>query len=288
MSAYCRRAVAQAVALRGRARRHGHGHHARSAVGRGHAARGDRVGHRSRRRRPRRPRLAIRRSPVPTPSPPRGRSPPRSTGSAGSTSCSPGRNSVDADTGQVGPELAELLGLPFVTGARHLTLDGPHARHPRRARRRMGAGPGRPARRSCRPPSGSSTRARWTRPGRAAVPADRIAPCRAPPTSARARGAPPPARPASARRASSTSARLGRSTADRPLDRADRARGRAPRASAAPSTPATTATPTAARSRHRSAASRSTIGVVVEPDRAGLTRELLGAARRARRRRWSR
>src|SRR3954468_19124016 len=33
-----------------------------------------------------------------------------------------GRNSVDADTGQVGPELAELLGLPFVTGSRHLTL----------------------------------------------------------------------------------------------------------------------------------------------------------------------
>ena len=33
-----------------------------------------------------------------------------------------GRNSVDADTGQVGPELAHLLDLPFVTGARHLTL----------------------------------------------------------------------------------------------------------------------------------------------------------------------
>ncbi len=33
-----------------------------------------------------------------------------------------GRNSVDADTGQVGPELAELLDLPFVTGARHLAL----------------------------------------------------------------------------------------------------------------------------------------------------------------------
>src|SRR5205823_1142128 len=31
-----------------------------------------------------------------------------------------GRNSVDADTGQVGPELAELLDLPFVTGAREL------------------------------------------------------------------------------------------------------------------------------------------------------------------------
>lgn len=33
-----------------------------------------------------------------------------------------GRNSVDADTGQVGPELAELLDLPFVTGVRHLAL----------------------------------------------------------------------------------------------------------------------------------------------------------------------
>jgi len=33
-----------------------------------------------------------------------------------------GRNSVDADTGQVGPEIAELLDLPFATGVRHLTL----------------------------------------------------------------------------------------------------------------------------------------------------------------------
>ncbi|HEX9504959.1 MAG TPA: FAD-binding protein [Acidimicrobiia bacterium] len=33
-----------------------------------------------------------------------------------------GRNSVDADTGQVGPELAELLDLPFLTGVRHLHL----------------------------------------------------------------------------------------------------------------------------------------------------------------------
>jgi electron transfer flavoprotein alpha subunit len=33
-----------------------------------------------------------------------------------------GRNSVDADTGQVGPELAELLGLPFATGARELAI----------------------------------------------------------------------------------------------------------------------------------------------------------------------
>jgi electron transfer flavoprotein alpha subunit len=34
-----------------------------------------------------------------------------------------GRNSVDADTGQVGPELAELLDQPFVTAARHLTVE---------------------------------------------------------------------------------------------------------------------------------------------------------------------
>ncbi len=35
-----------------------------------------------------------------------------------------GRNSLDADTGQVGPELAELFDLPFMTGVRHLALDG--------------------------------------------------------------------------------------------------------------------------------------------------------------------
>src|SRR5262245_23308938 len=34
-----------------------------------------------------------------------------------------GRASVDAETGQVGPELAELLDLPQATGARNLTLD---------------------------------------------------------------------------------------------------------------------------------------------------------------------
>jgi electron transfer flavoprotein alpha subunit len=35
-----------------------------------------------------------------------------------------GRNSLDADTGQVGPELAELLDMTFMTGVRHLALDG--------------------------------------------------------------------------------------------------------------------------------------------------------------------
>src|SRR5581483_10710016 len=37
-----------------------------------------------------------------------------------------GRNSVDADTGQVGPELAQLLGLPFLTGVRYLSVAGLH------------------------------------------------------------------------------------------------------------------------------------------------------------------
>jgi electron transfer flavoprotein alpha subunit len=35
-----------------------------------------------------------------------------------------GRNSVDADTGQVGPELAELLDLPFLGGVRYLAIAG--------------------------------------------------------------------------------------------------------------------------------------------------------------------
>lgn len=34
-----------------------------------------------------------------------------------------GRNSVDADTGQVGPELAELMGLPFAAGVREISLE---------------------------------------------------------------------------------------------------------------------------------------------------------------------
>ena len=35
-----------------------------------------------------------------------------------------GRNSVDADTGQVGPQVAELTGLPFATGVRVLSIEG--------------------------------------------------------------------------------------------------------------------------------------------------------------------
>ena len=39
-----------------------------------------------------------------------------------------GRNSVDADTGQVGPQLAELLGLPFAAAARTLDVTAATAR----------------------------------------------------------------------------------------------------------------------------------------------------------------
>lgn len=35
-----------------------------------------------------------------------------------------GRNSIDGETGQVGPELAQLLDLPFATGVRKMELDG--------------------------------------------------------------------------------------------------------------------------------------------------------------------
>lgn len=35
-----------------------------------------------------------------------------------------GRNSVDADTGQVGPQIAELLDLPFAASARHMEVGG--------------------------------------------------------------------------------------------------------------------------------------------------------------------
>lgn len=35
-----------------------------------------------------------------------------------------GRNSVDADTGQVGPQLAQMLGLPFAQGVREIALEG--------------------------------------------------------------------------------------------------------------------------------------------------------------------
>ena len=86
-----------------------------------------------------------------------------------------GRNSVDADTGQVGPEVAELLDLPFLTGVRHLAIDGARRRRRAlRARRRLARRP------RCELPAVLSCAerlidpAKVDPPGRAAVPADRI------------------------------------------------------------------------------------------------------------------
>ena len=64
------------------------------------------------------------RSPAATRSRPPVRSRRRSNTSAAFDLVLAGRNSLDADTGQVGPELAELLDLPFMTGVRHLALEG--------------------------------------------------------------------------------------------------------------------------------------------------------------------
>jgi electron transfer flavoprotein alpha subunit len=84
-----------------------------------------------------------------------------------------GRNSIDADTGQVGPELAELLGLPFAAGVRDLEIDGAAVE----ARCEMDDG-WRRVRLSL--PAVISTAERLTEPckvppeGRAEVPAERI------------------------------------------------------------------------------------------------------------------
>ena len=51
-----------------------------------------------------------------------------------------GRNSIDGETGQVGPELAELLDLPFASGVRELEDRGPVWRLRARARRRDAGG----------------------------------------------------------------------------------------------------------------------------------------------------
>ena len=48
-----------------------------------------------------------------------------------------GKYSLDAETGQVGPEIAELLGIAQITGVRKLEIDGPHCRGRARKRRRL-------------------------------------------------------------------------------------------------------------------------------------------------------
>jgi electron transfer flavoprotein alpha subunit len=188
-----------------------------------------------------------------------------------------GRNSVDADTGQVGPELAELLDLAFVAGVRELTLvdDGVAVRleHDDEWVEATAALPAvlSVAERLCDP-------AKVPPEGRAAVGADRIVT-----VTAAELGTGPWGQAASPTAVGDVRTldvqRLGLrldGTVDEQVDRAvavlldrgvlDRngveAEGRVPVAAAAD----TTAGPV--------------VAVVVEPDRARLTRELLGAAAR--------
>ena len=202
MNPYCRRAVAAG----GRAR-------ARSTAARSASSRSDRRRPRTRcaRRSPGGPTAASRppgccspilRSPARTRWRPRGRSPRLIQREGPFDLVLAGRNSVDADTGQVGPELAELLDLPFATGVRHLSLDD-RTLHLRcehddgwvQARVDL--------------PVVLSTAERLIDPckvepeGRAAVPAERIR-IRTAPTSATDRGVRPRARPASVACASSS------------------------------------------------------------------------------------
>jgi electron transfer flavoprotein alpha subunit len=84
-----------------------------------------------------------------------------------------GRNSVDADTGQVGPELAELLDLPFLTGVRYLAIEATQvAARCEHDDGWMQAEVKLPALLSCAERLCEPTKV--DPPGRAAVPADRI------------------------------------------------------------------------------------------------------------------
>ena len=250
MNPYCRRAVAQGGRARGRARRDACTVvHARSARRRGHAARGDRVGTRARRRHRRRARHRRRVRRLRHARDRRGARRRAARTTARSTSCSSGRNSVDADTGQVGPELAELLDLPFVTGVRHLALDGPAPRRrPLRARRRLGAGRGRAPGGAVDARSGCATRARSTPTVAPRCPPARIRRVDRGRPRRRARGARPPARRRSGRCGSIEPCARATLRARRAARRAGARGGRHPRASAARSTRHSTTRPTSAPS----------------------------------------
>lgn len=184
-----------------------------------------------------------------------------------------GRNSVDADTGQVGPQVAQLLGLPFLTGVRHLNLDGTVLDV--RAEHDDGWVQARVAL-----PAVLSTAERLIDPckvdpaGRAAVPADRISVL-----DAAALGPGPWGAAASPTRVGAT----------RAVD-ADRARERHPELPLAEQVARAVAVlddrgalTTATRPDRPSVPAGDpdatrVIGVVVEPDRAHQTRALLGAA----------
>jgi electron transfer flavoprotein alpha subunit len=187
-----------------------------------------------------------------------------------------GRNSVDADTGQVGPELAELLELPFLTGVRHLAIDGTlidarceHDDGWMQAEVELPAVLS-CAERLCEP-------AKVDPPGRAAVPADRIRRVTAPQLGAGPWGADAsptwvgPVKVMAVSRARVVHPDAPLSDQVRAAVHALRERG-ALRPDAGQ--PAGAAVP-AGRDGHG-----PIVAVVAEPDRAHMTRELLGSAAR--------
>ena len=143
-----------------------------------------------------------------------------------------GRNSIDGETGQVGPELAELLDLPFASGVRRLQDLGAGLAPRARARRRDAGGGADAARRALggraplRPlqgrPRGSGRRV-----------ARRGSPGWTPPASARGPGGRRAARPWSGRRGPWSTTRALR-VLDGPVDDAGRRGGARARPDAAP------------------------------------------------------
>ena len=196
-----------------------------------------------------------------------------------------GRNSVDADTGQVGPELAELLDLPFVTGVRHLTRSRP----PRCTCGASTTTAG--CRREVELPAVLSTAERLIDPCK--VDPDGPRRGRAPSASARVHRRRPRCRARGARRRSPTAVgavRVHRRRRARvPCSTGPSTSRCAPRSSCSPGGARSTEPDDDADRRRRvpARAARRRVGrsaVVVEPDRAHVTRELLGAAARAGRR----
>ena len=146
MNPYCRRAVSKAVELAAeRAGLARHGVHARSARGRRHAARGDRVGPRTRRRHRRRARhrrrvRGLRHARDRAGARGRARA---ARAAARSTSCSPAATRSTPTPARSGPSSPSCSTCPFLTGVRHLAIEGTLGGRALRARRRLDAGRGR-------------------------------------------------------------------------------------------------------------------------------------------------
>jgi electron transfer flavoprotein alpha subunit len=189
-----------------------------------------------------------------------------------------GRNSVDADTGQVGPELAELLDLPFLTGVRHLNVSSDHVVDARCEHDDgwLQAEVTLPAVLSCAERLCEPTKV--DPPGRAAVASDRVRRLRAADLGAGAWGADAsPTWVGPVKVMAVSRARMvhpDRSLADqvRAAVRVLRERGSL--------RPDTFDGHTDSVPRRRALSPEPAVAVVVEPDRAHAARELLGVAAR--------